>query len=299
MYSEKTMLGPKPSVAVCVACFFGRRQRHWEDKSATNPALSHVLRQMKYLDEYTTKAHRISFVVNRDLGGSPAEADNRRRQKASYEEFCKIVEAKNASDPKRVWEVLPRPNLNISYGAWKWYLEGVCSDIDYVYLLEDDYSPAFKGYDAEVIDRVFSSPEARETIVKACSLYVDDTLSEHDRSQGSRDVRVGLPHAAVSNGVVNMRVYREVPEGFFMHDTVCGFSNKIHLRSREIRRKKLVHLQRTYLSSYTQHPSGKYRAFNLGQYYSVPFIETKNCKQMTFGAAEGPVLFSPTELLDL
>ena len=159
-----------PSIAVCVACFFGPRTRHWEDENLENPALSHVLRQVRYLDEYTVSATRISFVVSLDLDGIPEDEQVRANQKKTYDEFCLIVEAKNASDPNRSWEVLQRPNLNISYGAWKWYLDGVCSDIDYVYLLEDDYSPAFKGYDVEVIDRVFTTPEARSTIVKACSI---------------------------------------------------------------------------------------------------------------------------------
>ena len=278
-----------PSIAVCVACFFGYRTRNWEDGSVKNPALSHVLRQVKYLDEHTVGATRISFVVSSDLDGLPEDAQERYRQKKAYDEFCLIVEAKNASDPNRFWEVLQRPNLNISYGAWKWYLDGVCSDVDYVYLLEDDYSPAFKGYDVEVVNRVFATPEARSTIVKACSIYVDDTLHPSDRRKGSKSLRAGLPHAAVSNGVVNMQVYREVPEGLMLCGTFGGRAP----------RRSFAQLQKTYLCNYTEHPSGKYSVFNLGQYYSVPFMETKNSQVLTFGNPGSPVLFSPTELLEL
>lgn len=288
-----------PSIAVCVACFFGPRTRHWEDENLENPALSHVLRQVRYLDEYTVSATRISFVVSLDLDGIPEDEQVRANQKKTYDEFCLIVEAKNASDPNRSWEVLQRPNLNISYGAWKWYLDGVCSDIDYVYLLEDDYSPAFKGYDVEVIDRVFTTPEARSTIVKACSIYVDDTLHPSDRKKGSKSLRAGIPHAAVSNGVVNMQVYREVPEGLQINGTACGHSPNVSPGASQRRRREFAQLQKSYLANYTEHPSGKYSVFNLGQYYSAPFIETKDKQVMTFGNPGSPVLFSPTELLEL
>ncbi len=288
-----------PNIAVCVACFFGRRTRHWEDGDLENPALSHVLRQVKYLDEYTVSATRISFVVSMDLEGSPGDAQTRADQKKAYDEFCLIVQAKNASDPNRFWEVLQRPNLNISYGAWKWYLDGICSDVDYVYLLEDDYSPAFKGYDVEVIDRVFATPEARSTIVKACSIYVDGTLHPSDRAKGSKSLRKGLPHAAVSNGVVNRQVYREVPEGFQVIGLTCGHSPSLSRRASNRRRRGFAQLQKSYLDNYTLHPSGKYSVFNLGQYYSAPFVETKNNEVMTFGNPGSPVLFSPTELLEL
>ena len=301
MYSEASMLGPRPSVAVCVACFFGQRERNWEDSDVEIPALSHVLRQMKYLDEYTVKANRISFVVNIDVEGSPQDASARAAQQEALDAFVSIVEKKNAEDSARNWEVLSRPNENISYGAWKWYLDNHCKGFDYVYVLEDDYSPTFKGYDLEVINKVFDTEEARNSIVKACSLYVDGTLTEADKSQGSKSLRAGVPHAAVSNGLVNMRVYREVPEGFNVPTAQdrAAYSPSLSKDVRQRRRRAAASLQATYLHSYTHHPSGLFRCVNLGQYYSVPFIETMNSEVMYFGKADAPVLFSPSELLDL
>ena len=301
MYSEASMLGPRPSVAICIACFFGQRERYWEDSDVEMPALSHVLRQMRYLDEYTVKANRISFVVNVDVSGSPEDASARAAQQEALDAFVSIVEKKNAEDSGRNWEVLSRPNENISYGAWKWYLDNHCKGFDYVYLLEDDYSPTFKGYDLEVINKVFDTEEARNSIVKACSLYVDHTLSESDRVKGSKSLREGVPHAAVSNGVVNMRVYREVPGGLNVPTAqdLAAYNPFLPEKVRKRRRRAASSLQATYLHSYTQHPSGLFRCVNLGQYYSVPFIETVNSEVMYFGKDGAPVLFSPTELLDL
>lgn len=264
-------------VGYLCACFLGRRLRNdaW-DASLPNPALTHILHQLDAIERCATVISRVTFVCNM----TPHNAD----QGKAFKEVQELIASRQLRTDIR-WEAVCRQNLNISYGAWAWGLKGIYPDFDYVFTVEDDYVPDHVGFDQEVIQRYFSDEDAKENVVKAASLWVDDTLFEHDRNQGSNALRSGLPHAAISNGVVNVSVYNKVAEGFrFPSPPITGLGN---FRTNQ----GWNALQMEYLKNHTD---AGYRVINMGQHYSAPFVDTTQ-RRYSFGASDGPILFAPVE----
>lgn len=258
-------------VGYLCACFLGRRMRNdaW-DESLPIPALTHILRQLEAIERCATVISRVTFVCNVTPHNS--------QQQQNFQAAQALITSKLRADIQ--WEIVRRPNINISYGAWDWGLKEIYSDFDYVFTVEDDYVPHLVGFDREVIQRYFSDEDSRENVVKAASLWVDDTLFAHDRKQGSKLLREGKPHAAISNGVVNVSVYNKVAEGFRLPSpALTEQSNNQYA------------LQMDYLKNHTD---AGYRVVNMGQHYCMPYVDTKGPKY-TFGALDSPILFVPVE----
>jgi len=264
-------------VGYLCACFLGRRLRNdaW-DASLPNPALTHILRQLDAIERCATVISRVTFVCNM----TPDSAD----QEQAFKEVQKLITSRKLRTDIR-WEAVRRQNHNISYGAWAWGLKGIYSDFDYVFTIEDDYVPDHVGFDQEVIQRYFSDEDAKENVVKAASLWADDTLFEHDRNQGSRALRGGMPHAAISNGVVNVSVYAKVAEGFRLRSPPITGQGDFRTNP------DWNALQMGYLKNHTD---AGYRVINMGQHYSAPFVDTAHGRY-SFGALDGPALFVPVE----
>jgi hypothetical protein len=274
-------------VGYLCACFLGRRLRNdaW-DESLPNPALTHILRQLEAIERCATVISKVTFVCN-------TTPDNE-EQEQNFQAAQELITSKLRSDIQ--WEVVRRPNFNISYGAWDWGLKEIYSDFDYVFTVEDDYVPDLVGFDREVIQRYFSDEYSRENVVKAASLWVDDTLFAHDRNQGSNALRAGLPHAAISNGVVNVSVYAKVAKGFRLPSPPIEGSPVSLTASGKVRQigdfrtnEGWNALQMDYLKNHTD---AGYRVINMGQHYSAPFVDTGQSRY-SFGATDGPVLFTP------
>lgn len=265
------------------ACYFGRRRREcgW-DMQLKDPALSFIIRQLEIIPTRISVVSNVTFLCNMDEGNA--------EQEASFASAKELVEAHNSTSAI-VWDIVSRPNKDASYGAWAFGLDTLSSDLDYVFLMEDDYVPVLVGFDEDVIRRYFSTEEAQSNVISAVSVWVDDTLLPCDRRKGSKAVRQGIPHAAISNGIINVSVYRDVDGGFAFSNRPTGprkgATNTYY--------GSVVSTQACYLDPYIE---AGYRAINMSEHYRIPFVTSKGYRGWVFGPPDASVLFSPTELCD-
>ena len=87
-----------------------------------------------------------------------------------------------------------RENTNFSYGSWDLALREHCDGYTFAFLMEDDYIPCKVGYDKELLSRYYSDPETMERLLFCASWYK------------LKDRRI--PHAAISNGLINVNVFK-------------------------------------------------------------------------------------------
>ena len=265
------------------ACYFGRRRRSdgW-DRGLEDPSLSFIVKQLEVIPRHLSVVSRVSFICNVD-------ADDE-QQMAAFAAAKKLVESHNALFPCVQWDIFRRPNENASYGAWALGLETLCSDLDYVFLVEDDYVPAFSGFDADVVQRYFSDEAAQNRVVGATSVWVDDTLLAADRRKGSKAIRQGVPHAAVSNGIVNVSVYNKVEGGF----AFAGDASALGQVPNRAYYSAACDTQVCYLKPYT---TVGYKVINMSQHYRIPFVSSDGYRDWAFGPPDAKTLFIPVELL--
>lgn len=261
------------------ACYFGRRRRPggW-DTGLEDPSLSFIIKQLETVSRYLSIVSRVTFLCNIDEGDA--------EQEASLAAAKEIVKAHNSTSSV-TWDIFRRPNESASYGAWALGLKTLCSDLDYVFLVEDDYVPAFLGFDKDVIQRYFSTEEARNNVVGATSVWVDDTLLAGDRHKGSRAIQQGIPHAAVPQGIVNVSVYNKVEGGFAFSRHAPGLAQVPDRNYYEA----ACDTQVCYFEPYTK---AGYRVINMSQHYRIPFISSGD-ERMQFGPPDAQTLFVPAE----
>jgi len=273
-------------VGYICACYFGRRRRigGW-DMQLKDPALSFIIKQLEIIPTKISVLSRVTFLCNVDDGNA--------EQESSFAAAKELVEAHNSTSSV-TWDIIRRPNKDASYGAWAFGLDTLSSDLDYVFLVEDDYVPVLTGFDEDVVRRYFSTEEAQSNVISAVSVWVDDTLIPADRRKGSKAVRHGIPHAAVSNGIVNVSVYRSVAGGFAFSrkppgplEGGSGATNMYYSAACDT--------QACYLQPYTD---AGYRVINMSEHYRIPFISAKGHRDWVFGPSDSPILFSPVELRD-
>ena len=264
------------------ACYFGRRRRAdgW-DRGLENPALSFIIKQLEIIPRHLSVVSRVSFICNVD-------ADDE-QQRSTFAAAKSLVESHNA-DSSVQWDIFRRPNENASYGAWASGLEALGSELDYVFLVEDDYVPTFPGFDADVVQRYFSNERAQSSIIGATSVWVDDTLLAGDRHKGSKAIRQGVPHAAVSNGIVNVSVYNKVEGGF----AFAGDASALGQVPNRAYYKSACDTQVCYLKPYT---TAGYKVINMSQHYRIPFVSSDGRRDWAFGPPDAETLFIPVELL--
>ena len=160
-------------------------------------------------------------------------------------------------------ETFHRPNTNYSYGSWNEALRSHCEDITFAFLMEDDYVPCKHGYDEELLSRYYSDSERMEKLLFCASWFKTE-----DR----------IPHAAISNGIINVPVFRDNGNEFFLTD----------------RRGKNEgpESQATFLDSF----SGKgLQIRDMAAEYCVPFIN--NIRKVTlYGNNDAHILLAPKEV---
>ena len=102
-----------------------------------------------------------------------------------------------------------RDNLHFSYGAWNEALREHCDDIDFAFLMEDDYAVYKQGFDAEILSRYYRTKEEKEHVL-FCASWFEVGATIH--GPGARDAG----HAAISNGLLNVKLFREHGNKFFL-----------------------------------------------------------------------------------
>lgn len=163
---------------VC-AIFFGPRRswlEHWGDVDPLYCLREHV----KAVVSHSTLIERVIFVCN--LRDDDLDAE-------TYAQAQEIIERENEADSSREWIICSRPNYAFSYGAWEHGLVEHTSDLDFAFLIEDDYIPVKQGFDKEMVERYFTSEHNREWVIYCSSLW-----------------KFNL--SANSNGIINLSAFR-------------------------------------------------------------------------------------------
>ena len=143
---------------VC-AIFFGPRRSWLEHWGLVDPL--HCLNEhVRTITSHSTLIERVIFVCNLRDEGLDAE---------TYAKARDIIEKRNEEDSSREWIICSRPNYAFSYGAWEHGLVEHTQDLDFAFLIEDDYVPCKAGFDVELIEKYFSSEDSRRNVIYCSS----------------------------------------------------------------------------------------------------------------------------------
>ena len=164
-----------------------------------------------------------------------------------------------------------RENKHYSYGAWNAALREYCDDIDFAFLLEDDYVVCKYGFDAELLSRYYATQKDKDSVLFCASLFIRGSAIA---SSGDYNA----PHAAISNGLVNVKLFRDNGNEFCLspEHTMDG-----------------PFLQSTFLSSFSEKGLS---IRNMASEYFMPFLQAES-SLLYFGNSAGPVIFSPVQLV--
>lgn len=228
-------------VAYVCAMYFGsrRKQKHGQKNNFISFFMTPLLKHSTCID---------SIVIGCNLDPGHEE---------DYEKFLRRVEGfrKKSDIPITTFS---RPNQNYSYGVWDEALRDHCEGIDFAFLLEDDYCVCKPGYDAECLDRYFSTPESLDELLYCASWW--------DKG-----------HASISNGIINLRVFHAHGGQLYLwpHDRNHGPKT-----------------QHTYLDPFM---SKGLSVRDMAVEYCMPFTHHTD-KIEYFGNPDGPMVFMPCEL---
>jgi hypothetical protein len=234
-------------VAYVCAMFFGTRVR--QKKGTKND----------YSQTYLEHIARNSTCVDKIIIGCNLEPWH----KVLYDDFVPRMQEYSEKIGIPI-ETFHRPNTNYSYGSWNEALRAHCDDVTFAFLVEDDYVACKLGYDEELLSRYYSSPESMEKLLFCASWF--------------KDKDPNIPHAAISNGLINVPVFRENGNEFFLTE----------------RRGKNEgpESQATFLTSF----KGKgLQIRDMAAEYCIPFID--NVRKVTlYGNVDAHILLAPKEL---
>lgn len=277
-------------VGYICACYLGHRLHNKGlDDSTENPELSHVVRQVECIKRFSKVISRVTFVCNMDEGNL--------EQERIFQRIRDLMVECNSSGYIH-WEAFSRPNENISYGAWDWALKSRYVNFDYAFVTEDDYVPSLLEFDREVLNRYFSSKQARKEVVKVVELWIGDQsavpcrVAEKDKAMSfslAKAVEDDISHSSVPHGVVNIAVYNLLG-GFYLPPPSLTIGRITSAASR----KDSCMIQQLYLKYYTD---AGYKVLSMSEHYSVPYLERPGVIYH-FGVDGAPAVFVPCELED-
>tara|TARA_Y100000310_G_scaffold328697_1_gene397248 strand:+ start:718 stop:1470 length:753 start_codon:yes stop_codon:yes gene_type:complete len=237
-------------VAYICAIFFGPR-RSWLEHWGNVDPLYCLKEQIRCLLAHATRIERVVFVCN--LRDDDLDEE-------TYAQAQEIVAHQDGTDSTREWVICSRPNVAFSYGAWEHGLCGYVDELDYAFLMEDDYVPCKDGFDDELITRYFSSEHSQKNVLYCSSWW------KYNRS-------------ANSNGIINISLFR--------HRNTFSLPR---YRSHRPHYKHGDDCQRVFLRQFT---SKGYEIINMAKDYSFPFFCMSSLQDDYKGVKDGEVLLRP------
>ena len=106
-----------------IACYFGTRRFY--NKNYIEDNFYYVKKHLKFFKNFKDKnIQQITFVINGNI-------ENLQIFQDLLSSFCDID-----------YEIINRPNIDYSYGAWEEAIIKNLNKFDYFMLMEDDYAPA-------------------------------------------------------------------------------------------------------------------------------------------------------------
>tara|TARA_R110000824_G_scaffold82768_11_gene207491 strand:- start:252 stop:1094 length:843 start_codon:yes stop_codon:yes gene_type:complete len=236
-------------IAYICATFFGTRRG--QSKGTTNRYAEWYL---PALQKHATCIDRVIVPCNVEEWHAP-----------HYEELQDM--AKSFEDESGIPVVTAsRPNGHFSYGAWNMALREHCDDIDFAFLMEDDYIVCKPGFDQELLDRYYSPLKqlnSKDKVLFCASWFFKG-------------------HASVSNGLINVALFRKYGNEFYLNPANVG------------RRNEGPQTQSEFLRSFADKGLC---IRNMAAEYKVPFNSaTGRGRGVRFlGNPNGPPVFMPIE----
>tara|TARA_R110002020_G_scaffold16515_17_gene58344 strand:- start:10051 stop:10992 length:942 start_codon:yes stop_codon:yes gene_type:complete len=214
-----------------------------------------------YADEYLPRLLENATCIDSII--IPCNADD--HHLAHFEELRKKVSAYQERTDVPI-TLFRRHNTHFSYGAWNAALRDHCDDIGFAFLLEDDYAVCKHGFDEDILSRYYSREWDRKNVLFCASLF--QTTGSHDPG-----------HAAISNGLVNVELFRDNGNTFF-------------LGARGTRDGPIS--QHKFLTSFAYK---NLSIRNMAAEYCMPFMYADRKIISYYGNCHGPVVFAPVQLL--
>ncbi len=144
--------------------FFNGRRRCYTNNRSIEFASKHI----EYLNENIPDIGLVSFIINEG-------------NKISDDELIEFI---NDSDLKFNYEIIVRPNVGFSYGAWAETMVKNHMKFDYTFVIEDDYIPTEKN----TLDYFYKKLD--DETIYVCCLWGDG-------------------HASISNGMIHTKIMRD------------------------------------------------------------------------------------------
>lgn len=152
-----------------------------------------------------------------------------------------------------------------SYGGWDLALRLHCDGINFAFLVEDDYIPCKVGFDEELLHRYYRTSKDRSSILCCVSHW------RYDHKWG--------PHAAVSNGLMNVDLFNEHGGSFSL---LPGSKNA----GEETQTQYLLNFSRKGLS-----------IRNMSSDYCIPYMMSTAGRIQYLGEARrASIIFAPVEM---
>tara|TARA_B110000285_G_C14947336_1_gene524998 strand:- start:122 stop:820 length:699 start_codon:yes stop_codon:yes gene_type:complete len=197
--------------------------------------LYYFQKQLEYLEKYKNKIFKFYFVVT-------FENEN-------YSENYKHILNEYNTD---IINISFKKNLGGSYTSWKTGLEIDNGKSDLIFLIEDDYVI----YDSNAIDTIISDYESDADLFYYCAGWWNN-------------------HAAISNGIINNKLYKESGLTFRTTDLIT--------------RQSLFDNQITFLQPFSEKG---YKIRDYRKLYSSIFSDGVDT-MIEYGVPNGKVIFHP------
>ena len=127
-------------IAYIVSLYFGTRRV--QASGYRQDKLFYLRKHIEHLTRLKHSCSKIIFVINHSLDHQEI-TETKRAIKL-------ILDFKVEHSDKKV-EILRRENSGMSYAAWDEALKRSCKDVDYTFLIEDDYCPVSNNFDEKFL----------------------------------------------------------------------------------------------------------------------------------------------------
>lgn len=183
-------------ISYAISAYYGNR-RFTHSEFELN-RLFYIQTNLKFLNKQTCDIHKIYIVCSFDDIDSTIQKNEPRinNRDSIMSELLKI-----ASMDNRI-VLLERPNIGGSYHAWKLALDTDNGESDYVGLFEDDYTL----YDENALKYMVEYWNDDTNLFYLCQYWTTTPFINSG---------LNIPeHAAISNGVINNKLYNEMKKKY-------------------------------------------------------------------------------------
>jgi hypothetical protein len=166
-------------IAYIVSLYFGTRRV--QASGYRQDKLFYLRKHIEHLTRLKHSCSKIIFVINHSLDHQEI-TETKRAIKL-------ILDFKVEHSDKKV-EILRRENSGMSYAAWDEALKRSCKDVDYTFLIEDDYCPVSNNFDEKFLHYFAEN----QKLAYVCQLWWTHNAASPF-------------HAGISNGLLSMTAY--------------------------------------------------------------------------------------------